>query len=106
MKEINFREIGRKLKETRTSKGLTQEYIAHMADVNTSHISNIENNRVKVSLPTLVHICNALNVTVDYILSEEYTDTASVLDDEILRLLRSCPVKVKKQIIEIIRILR
>lgn len=106
MKEIDFREIGRKLKETRTSKGLTQEYIANMADVNTSHISNIENNRVKVSLPTLIHICNALNVTVDYILSEEYTDTASVLDEEILRHLRSCPVKTKKQIIQIIQILK
>lgn len=106
MKEINFREIGRKLKETRTSKGLTQEYIANMADVNTSHISNIENNRVKVSLPTLVHICNALNVTVDYILSEEYTDTSSVLDEEILRHLRSCTVKTKKQIIQIIEILK
>ncbi len=106
MKEINFREIGKKLKETRTSKGLTQEYIANMADVNTSHISNIENNRVKVSLPTLVHICNALNVTVDYILSEEYTDTSSVLDEEILRHLRSCTVKTKKQIIQIIQILK
>lgn len=106
MKDINFRKIGRKLKETRISKGFTQEYVANMADVNTSHISNIENNRVNVSLPTLIHICNALNVTVDYILSEEYTDTASVLDEEVLRHLRSCPVKTKKQIIQIIQILK
>lgn len=105
MKEIDFRKIGRKLKETRISKGLTQEYIANMADVNTSHISNIENNRVKVSLPTLIHICNALNVTVDYILSDEYADAASVLDKEILRRLRTCPVKTKKQILQIIQIL-
>lgn len=38
MKEINFEQIGKKLKEIRISKGLTQEYIANMADVNTSHI--------------------------------------------------------------------
>lgn len=42
MKDIDFKIIGKKLKETRISKGLTQEYIANMADVNTSHISNIE----------------------------------------------------------------
>ena len=38
MKEINFEQIGKKLKEIRISKGLTQEYIANMADVNTSHM--------------------------------------------------------------------
>ena len=45
MKDIDFEKIGKKLRETRISKGLTQEYIAEKADVNTSHISNIENNR-------------------------------------------------------------
>ncbi len=105
MKEISFSKIGRKLKETRLSRGLTQEYIANMADVNTSHISNIENNRVKVSLPTLVHICNALDVTVDYILSDEYIDPSSVLDEEILRQLQLCSLKTKKQILQIIQIL-
>ena len=54
MKSIDFARIGRKLKEIRISKNLTQEYVANVADVNVSHISNIENNRVKISLPTLV----------------------------------------------------
>ena len=56
MKDIDFEKIGKKLRETRISKGLTQEYIAEKADVNTSHISNIENNRVKISLQTLVNV--------------------------------------------------
>ena len=50
MDTLNFEQIGEKLKKIRLSKNLTQEYIANAADVNTSHISNIENNRVKVSL--------------------------------------------------------
>ena len=69
MDTLNFEQIGEKLKKIRLSKNLTQEYIANAADVNTSHISNIENNRVKVSLSVLVQICNALDTTVDYILS-------------------------------------
>ena len=47
MKEINFEQIGKKLREIRIDKHLTQEYVAYAANVNTSHISNIENNRVK-----------------------------------------------------------
>ena len=106
MKEINFENISRKLKEVRLSKGLTQEYIADMADVNTSHISNIENNRVKISLSTLIHACNALNVTVDSILADEYNEPSSALEHEILHELQSCSLETQKQILKIIKSLR
>lgn len=106
MREINFEQISRKIKELRIVKGLTQEYLANMADVNTSHISNIENNRVKISLPTLISICNALDTTVDYILCEEYSDTSSVLDQYILRELHKCDTLTKERILKIIQILQ
>ena len=104
MKELDFEHIGKKIREVRLAKGLTQEYIANIADVNTSHISNIENNRVKISLPTLVHICNALDVTIDYILASEYTVT-SPLDNEILKALHNCSEEQKEKILQIIHIL-
>lgn len=104
MKELNFEVIGKKLREIRISRGLTQEYIANMADVNTSHISNIENNRVKISLTTLVHICNALDVTVDYVLSSEYT-VSSPIDNEILKEIHQLTNDNKEKILQIIKIL-
>lgn len=106
MKDINFEKIGQKLKKIRMSEGLTQEYIANIVDINTSHISNIENNRVKVSLSTLIQICNALGVTVDYVLSDEYMETSSALDHEILFELQKCNDETKEQILAIIRILK
>lgn len=102
MKELNFEQISRKLRETRISKGLTQEYIAEMADVNTSHISNIENNRVKISLTTLVNICNALNVTVDYILSSEYNSPASSIENAILKEVQKCNTDMKERLLKIV----
>lgn len=106
MKELNFERISQKLKEIRIAKGITQEYVADIADVNTSHISNIENNRVKVSLSTLVQICNALDVTVDYILADEYNDTSSAIEQEILKELRLCNTDTQKRILKIIEILK
>ena len=106
MKDLNFAHIGKKLKEIRISKDLTQEYIANMADVNTSHISNIENNRVKVSLTTLVQICNALDTTVDYILAEEYNQPSSAIEQEILHELHNCSEDTKKQILKIVKALQ
>ena len=68
MKELDFSQIGQRIKEVRVERQLTQETLAEMTDVNISHISNIETNKVKVSLTLLVNICNALDTTVDELL--------------------------------------
>lgn len=72
MIELDFSVIGKRIKEVRSERNLTQEYIANVTGVNVSHISNIETNKVKVSLTLLVGICNALDCTLDYILQNEY----------------------------------
>ena len=106
MKELDFAKIGKKIKEVRISRRLTQEYVANATDVNTSHISNIENNRVKVSLSTLVQICNALDTTVDYILADEYNQPSTVIEHEIFKEVQSCTPETQEQILKIIKALQ
>ena len=106
MKDLDFAHIAKKLKNTRIAKNLTQEYVANIADVNVSHISNIENNRVKVSLPTLIYICNALGVTVDYVLSGEYTGDYSSIDREIMKEIQSLSDKEKERVLRVVRALK
>ena len=105
MEEISFEHISHRLRELRIARGLTQEYIANKLDINPSHISNIENNRVKVSLTTLVNMRNILDTTVDYVLSDSYNDTESPLNQEILKELSNCDNEKKEKILKIIRIL-
>lgn len=50
MHDIDFAYIGKRIKDVRIEKRLTQDYLADYANVNVSHISNIENNKVKISL--------------------------------------------------------
>lgn len=45
--EINYQKLGLKIKELRINRGLTQDNLADIVGVNTSHISNIENNHTK-----------------------------------------------------------
>ena len=106
MKDIDFESIGKKLKEIRLSKGLPQDAVASAAEVNTSHISNIENNRVKVSLPTLIYICNALGVTVVYVLSGEYVSYDSAIDREIMKELQSFSDDEKERVLRVVRALK
>ena len=106
MKNIDFESIGKKLKEIRLSKGLPQDAVASAAEVNTSHISNIENNRVKVSLPTLLYICNAVGVSVDYVLSGEYASDDSAIDREIMKELQSFSDDEKERVLRVVRALK
>ncbi len=100
MNDINFEKIGKRIRQMRIEKGMTQEYLSQKANVNVSHISNIENNRVKVSLSTLVAISNALNVTVDYLLEHAYT-SGSGIDSQIIKKLDGFDDDKKERLIKI-----
>lgn len=97
MKEINYKAISNKIRRKRVSMGLTQEYLATAADVNVSHISNIENCHSKVSLNTLVYICKAMNTTLDYVVSEEYSSDNESLDQQIILELKKCDTVLKEK---------
>lgn len=105
MKELDFSKIGGRIRETRISRGLTQEYIAEFADVNVSHISNIENNRVKISLTLLVNICNALDTTVDYILSNEYNRPGSITEKELAQVAQGLSDEKQETLLRIAKVL-
>ncbi|WP_242845507.1 helix-turn-helix domain-containing protein [Butyrivibrio sp. WCE2006] len=47
MKGLDFAQIGKRIKETRNLRNMSQESLANAVNVNVSHISNIETNKVK-----------------------------------------------------------
>lgn len=101
---LDFEAIGRRIRTLRTNLNLTQEYLAQKANVNVSHISNIENNKVKISLSTLVAVANALDVTVDYILENEYVVHTGI-DSQIIKKLCSCDTQKKEKLLKIMELL-
>ena len=62
MKDNNFVNLGKRIREKRLSRNLTQEALAEKADVGTTHISHIETGCTKLSLTTFISIANALNM--------------------------------------------
>ena len=106
MADVDFASISKKLKKLRLEQELTQEYVALRTGCNVSHISNIENNRVKVSLSTLVSMCNALHTTVDYVLAENYSSPSDSLDRAILEELKGCDAPAKETVFQIIRVIK
>ena len=67
---IDYKAIGVRIKAARARKGVTQGYIAEVTGLSTPHISNIETGNTKLGLPTIIHLANVLDVSVDELLSE------------------------------------
>lgn len=105
MKELDFDFIGQRIREVRNDKHLTQEYLANATGVNVSHISNIETNKVKVSLTLLVQICNALDVTMDYLLENEYHNPTSVIEKELLNMVKGMKKEKQETLLRIAKVL-
>ena len=110
MTDLDFKTIGRKIKERRQAQKITQERIAVELDVNPSHISNIENGRANPSLTALVKIANILQCSIDVFLCEEYyypvdDDKVTSLDTQIMNKLKYCDDNKKERIIKMIDLL-
>lgn len=65
--------IGGLLRRTRKSLGYTQEDVAEMLDLASRYISDIERDKTKGSVDTLVKLCNIYHITPTYVL-QDYLD--------------------------------
>ncbi len=81
-------------------RGLRQEDLAEACDCNNSHIGKIENANGIPSLEMIVRIANALSVTVDQLLRENYDAPEKVYLKEIAERIDKYPVKQKIQACE------
>lgn len=89
--ELNYTLIGSRIKKIRKSQKLTQERLSEMAGISPQHMSQIESAKTKLSLPTLINICNALNVSADKVLCDVLTaDTAEQVNADIADTFKDC----------------
>ncbi|WP_439482718.1 helix-turn-helix domain-containing protein [Cyclobacterium plantarum] len=70
--------IGKKISETRKSKGLTQEELAELSKVNLRTIQRIENNESEPRGKTLILICEVLDINI-----EDLINSKKIIEDNI-----------------------
>lgn len=75
--------IGENLKNIRISLGLTQEEVAESLGLAPRYLSDIERNKTKGSITTLVKLCNLYKVTPTVVLKDYLSTSDSNLDDSI-----------------------
>jgi len=95
--------VGRRIKEARQEKGLTQEQLAERAGVSPTYISVIERGLKSPQLDTFVPVCNALGVSADTLLTDVVDAAALASSNEIAKLLRDEPPEKQRCLLRMLK---
>ena len=80
--KINYLLLGKKIKEIRRRKKLSQYNLAERVNVSPPYISRIECGKNRISLELLVKVCEALETSIAEILMGNYFDEYSYITKE------------------------
>lgn len=95
-------ELGRRIRETRRSKGFTQQALAQKAGIGDVYLGEIERGLKMPSLSSFIKIITALDVSADYILREELPTGREYIFDEITQKMRNLTPKQRKTATDIL----
>ncbi|WP_418626691.1 helix-turn-helix domain-containing protein [Anaerosinus sp.] len=98
---LNFILIGRRVKEFRLQKKISQAVLAELIDMSATYISHIEKAKKHASLEAVVRIAGVLGVTVDQLLNGNQENDPVEYKEEMVQLIEDCTSYEKRIIYEI-----
>ena len=104
--DIDYKAIGVRIKAARIRKGVTQGCIAKITGLSTPHISNIETGNTKLGLPTIIHLANVLDVSVDELLCDNIHRSEKIFHNELSDLLNGCTVDELHIIVDLAKVIK
>lgn len=94
--------LGKRIRESRVSKGYTQQYLADQAGIGVVYISEIERGTKMPSLNVFIKLIEAMDVSADCILRDELTSGREYIYDEITQKLKNLTPKQRKTATDIL----
>lgn len=94
--------LGLKIKKAREEKGITQEGLAEAINYSSDHISVIERGVQSPRLEKLIEIANTLEVSIDYLLSDDLIITSKIESSMINNKINSLPVEKQRLILKVL----
>lgn len=88
--KIDYVAIGQRIKNERKKKGISQEKLAELSDLSVNTLSHIECGNTKFSLPSIVAVANALNITVDCLLMDVVDNSLIQFKRELVEIFDNC----------------
>ena len=102
---MDLKAVGQRIKAAREAKNLTQEELAALVNLSTTHVSVIERGLKVTKLDTFVAIANALDVSADALLIDVVTHSVTGVTNELSDMLGKLPKDEQKRILNAVRAL-
>ncbi len=90
---IDYRILGKNIKYYRKQKNLTQEQLAESLELSVGFISQVERGIAKMSLDTLIDLCDFLDCSAGDVLNSAHTNCRNKLSDDLLTIYEQLPKK-------------
>ena len=101
---IDYKIIGKRIKDARTKANITQQTLGEMIDASTAYLSRIERGEAHVNLKRLMQISIALNMPIQYFIVGTTEESEVYLKREFQELLSQCTPDKQKLIYNIAKI--
>ena len=102
---MDLKAVGQRIKAAREAKNLTQEELAALVNLSTTHVSVIERGLKVTKLDTFVAIANALDVSADALLIDDVTHSVTGVTNELSDMIGKLPKDEQKRILNAVRAL-
>ncbi len=91
--EIDYSKIGKRIRNARLEKGLSQAELGALIGCSNNHMSHVEVGQTKVSLPMLLKVAFILEKDINYfLLDTPYASKYCMINTEIAGKLDRCSV--------------
>ena len=98
-----YKRVGSRIREIRLQKHMSQAVLAEKANINLSHVSDIENGKSTLMLPTFIRITEALQVSADVLLRANIPEVNNIYQGEFAAELEGCTPAEIDSILKIVK---
>lgn len=100
---MDYKKLGRKIREERLKLNLTQAQLAESIDISDTYMGAIERGERSLTLDTLVRLANRLGVTIDYMLADSVSDNDSNIIEQFRQIVDYQPMERKQMAVNVLR---
>jgi len=103
--EDNF-SLGERLRELRRCRAMSQEQVAHIANITSAYLGQVERGMKNITVHTLEKVCTALNITLSefFASTNAHNNDIDEISNQILHQLHNKSKSEKQAILKMIKL--
>ena len=99
-------DLGERLRELRQNRAMSQEQVAHIADITPAYLGQVERSTKNITVRTLEKVCNALNITLAdfFCTAKEHDKIIDEISSQIIHQLHNKSKSEKQAVLRLVKL--